>query len=157
VCTGETPEEADEESDTRYLRQTNRITPEHRNLLTGTLKNLVIPIIFSDHHHRPRPSREDLDLLMNHDGPHEIAPTGSVRDVYLNNSYGLLTIESTVVDWIQLPNSEAYYADGDSGTEKLFEALRFALQKLDDDGLVTFSDFDEDDDGMIDAITFFHR
>ena len=93
---------------------------------------------------------------MNNDGPDTLAPTGSVKDFYYNNSYGLLTIESTVVDWVIVPETEAYYADGDSGTTKLFEGLLYALQEVDESGQISFSDFDQDGDNYIDAITFFH-
>jgi hypothetical protein len=82
---------------------------------TGTVKNLVIPIKWSDHTGRTLPSKEDIDVLMNHNGPERRCPTGSVRDVFLENSYGKFELESTVVDWVLMPNSEAFYADGESG------------------------------------------
>ena len=45
VCTGELPHDGDE----RLLKQHGEAKQNRRKLLTGTLKNLVIPIVFSDH------------------------------------------------------------------------------------------------------------
>ena len=51
-----------------------------------------------------------------------IAPTGSVNDVFLANSYGKFRMESIVVGWITVGESEEYYADGRSGLgPRLFE------------------------------------
>jgi len=124
---------------------------------TGVLKNLVINIRFSDHLERALPSVADLDILFNAEGGHtEIAPTGSVKDVFTVNSYGKLLLESTVSDWVTVSKSEDYYADGLHGTtEKLSEALKEALILVQDNG-VNFADFDADEDGRIDAITFLH-
>jgi hypothetical protein len=82
---------------------------------TGNLKNLVVLLEFSDHTPRNVPSMEEIDILMNHDGPHSLCPTGSVKDVFLENSYGKLVLESVVTDWVTLPRSEAHYAGGYSG------------------------------------------
>lgn len=122
---------------------------------SGTLKNLVVMIRWSDHGGRALPSSVDVDILMNNDGPHALAPTGSVRDVYLENSYGSLALDSHVTEWVTSNNTEAYYAAGSSGLVSTFhEALKDALNKVDQ--TVDFRDFDTNGDGLIDAITFLH-
>ncbi|MEW5757494.1 MAG: M6 family metalloprotease domain-containing protein [Pseudomonadota bacterium] len=124
---------------------------------SGTLRNLVVMIRWSDHVGRTIPSEADIDVLMNHNGAHTLAPTGSVRDVYLENSYGVLTIESTVYAWVTVDNTEAYYADNNSGlTTKIHGALTYALNVLDADPAFNFTDFDQDHDNQIDSITFLH-
>ncbi|NNE06783.1 MAG: M6 family metalloprotease domain-containing protein [Xanthomonadales bacterium] len=121
----------------------------------GTVKNLVILVRFSDHTGRTQPSEADIDVLMNAVGGDPVlAPTGSVRDVYLENSYGQMTLDSTITNWTTVSNTEAYYADGDSGTSRLWEALREALD--DADAYINFNDYDTDGDGYIDSITFLH-
>ena len=51
-----------------------------------------------------------------------MAPTGSVNDVFLANSYGKFRLDSTVVPLITVSESEEYYADGKSGlSSKIFE------------------------------------
>ena len=135
--------------------------PQQRRRATstiGTLKNLVILIRFPDHSSRRLPSVDDVDVLMNNEEiDNVLAPTGSLKMKYWENSYGQLTIESTVNEWIQVSKSEAFYADGLSGvgTRRLrfHQALVEALESLEDDGF-NFSDFDTDGDGHIDSITF---
>ena len=128
------------------------------SLTSGTLKNLVGLLRFSDHVSRTVPSNSDVDILMNTlGGDPFLAPTGSVKDYYNEVSYGQLNLDSTVTMWIDLPNTESYYANGESGlTSKTHEALRYALDELNADSTFNFDDFDVDDDGYIDAITFLH-
>lgn len=136
----------------------------HRRTATaqtiGTLKNLVILLKFEDHkdQKRPLPSKEDVTVLMNSENNDPVlAPTGSLKMVYLENSYGQLTIESEVTDWINVSNSEIYYANGRSGIEtqekKFHEALKDALDQLEEDDF-DFTKFDENGDDYIDSITF---
>ena len=122
---------------------------------SGSLKNLVVMIRWSDHGGRAVPTQADVNVLMNGAGPSPQAPTGSVRDIYLENSYGALSLDSTVTAWVTSNNSESYYAGGDSGLTSLIHgALTDALNKVDQ--VVDFRDFDSNGDGLIDAITFLH-
>jgi hypothetical protein len=104
-------------SDESRMLADGTLDDHHRRAIqtTGTIKNLVIPLKWKDHKRRTLPSKNDIDVLMNHAGPEERCPTGSVKDVFLENSYGKLELESTVVDWILMPNTEAFYADSRSG------------------------------------------
>ena len=121
----------------------------------GAVKNLVVLIRFSNHQSRTLPSVADIDILFNAvGGDATLAPTGSVRDVYLENSYGQMQLNSDVSNWIDVTNTEQYYANGQSGDSTLWEALREALDAL--DATVNFNDYDTDNDGQIDAIAFMH-
>ena len=127
---------------------------------TGTLENLVILLRFSDHgpggQDRTLPTPADVSTIMNAvGGDPTLAPTGSVRDYYIESSYGLLTIDSTVVGWFDLPLPEPYYADGASGASTVVHEMISAGLDL-ADAVVDFTDFDSDGDGWIDAITFLH-
>jgi M6 family metalloprotease-like protein len=127
----------------------------------GSVKNLVILCKFSDHvfgtHTR---DRADYDVLFNAVGGHPVlAPTGSVKDYYFETSYGAMTLNSTVVAWVTLPQTEAFYANGTHGREGNFPnnvqgMARDALNLV--DPLVNFADFDTDNDGFVDAIDFIH-
>lgn len=95
-------------------------------------------------------------------------PTGSMRDYYLENSYGQFDVTGVVTVWLRLPQTYAYYVDGQYGegdyphnSQKMVEdALVLA------DPLVDFSQFDNDgpdgvpdsgdDDGFVDALTIIH-
>jgi M6 family metalloprotease-like protein len=124
----------------------------------GTVRNLVVLMRFANHATRPVPSTSQIDVMMNADGGDPVlAPTGSVRDAHLEYSYGQLTLASTVTRWVDLPQTESYYAAGASGlTTRIHEAIRAALDALESDPSFRFRDFDGDHDGQIDAITFLH-
>jgi M6 family metalloprotease-like protein len=123
---------------------------------SGSVKNLVVLIQFSNHVGRALPSSSDIDVLFNAPGGDPVlAPTGSVRDVYLQNSYGQMELNSDVSSWITVSGTEQYYADGVSGDSGLlWEALREALDIL--DSSVDFSQYDANHDGYIDSIAFIH-
>ena len=126
----------------------------------GSVDNLVLLLRFSNHgpagQNRTLPSVANVTTIMNAVGGDPIlAPTGSVRDHYLENSYGQFTIDSTVVGWLDMPDSEVYYANGNSGLTTLtWDLIVDGLEAA--DALVDFSDFDADGNGWIDAITFLH-
>eukprot|EP00639_Heterosigma_akashiwo_P013286 CAMPEP_0206369746 /NCGR_PEP_ID=MMETSP0294-20121207/5488_1 /ASSEMBLY_ACC=CAM_ASM_000327 /TAXON_ID=39354 /ORGANISM="Heterosigma akashiwo, Strain CCMP2393" /LENGTH=885 /DNA_ID=CAMNT_0053816575 /DNA_START=279 /DNA_END=2936 /DNA_ORIENTATION=+ len=125
---------------------------------TGQVKNLVIPILFSDHVGRSLPAQSDIDQIWNVDGGHPVysSSTGaSIREYFLEQSYGQLEVTSTVLDWIEVSNTEAYYGNGNSGLSTLiWDLLTEALTSA--DALVDFSDYDQDGDGYIDMISFMH-
>ena len=122
----------------------------------GDVKNIVILMRFSNHGGRTLPSKSDFGKIFNSPGGDPtLAPTGSVRDVYLENSYGKLRLNSTIYGWVTLPKTEQYYADGNAGRgPKVKEAIRDALELA--DPLINFSGFDKDSDGFVDAIAFVH-
>ena len=127
---------------------------------SGTVKNLVVLCKFSDHTlgvHTRVPG--DYNILFNQvGGDPTLAPTGSVKDLYIENSYNTMTLQSTVTVWVTLPNTETYYANGQDGTGSY---PRNAQKMVEDalnlvDPLVDFSQFDNDLDGYIDAIDIIH-
>ena len=143
-----------------------RINKGHRVLApapsTGNLKNLVVLVRFSDHTNRPNlPTAAEMELVFNHEGSHhKFAPTGSVRDFYNVNSYGKLNLTSTVYGWIDLPETEAYYANGQQGfaTKQYVEALHSAMNDLQQQQQTNLkmSDFDGNNDGKVDMVTLVH-
>lgn len=125
----------------------------------GVIKNLVVMVRFSNHTGRTLPSVSDMEVLFNAPGGDPtLAPTGSIRDVYYENSYGQMTLNSDVNPgiggWITVSNTESYYANGSSGDSTLWLALREALSQL--DAVVDFRDYDADNNGRIDSIAFIH-
>jgi immune inhibitor A len=95
-------------------------------------------------------------------------PTGSMRDYYRENSYDKLDIPGTVSGWYRMPQTYAYYVDGQRG----FGAYPHNAKKLVEDAVaaanpyVDFSQFDNDgpdgvphsgdDDGYVDALFVIH-
>ncbi|KAL7547265.1 hypothetical protein ACHAWF_010583, partial [Thalassiosira exigua] len=131
---------------------------------TGTFKNLVLLLRFSDHADRALPSRSDISRLYNSESStsladvpdDDVAPTGSVREAYLANSHGRLRVETTVVDWIDLPDAEAHYAAGNHGFRRFKDAISAALDVLDARGDFDFAAFDLDENGALDGFGVLH-
>jgi M6 family metalloprotease-like protein len=132
----------------------------------GAKRNaLVILIDFSDKLRSVPP--ENIESLLFSSGTYS---TGSMRDYYRENSYGLLDVQGAVVGWVRSEREYSYYVDGSRGLNfqngdhnargMAEEALRLA------DPLVDFSQFDNDgpdgvpssgdDDGYIDALLIVH-
>lgn len=133
---------------------------------TLVMKNLVLLLLFSDHMDRVLPTREDYEILFNtvdaNPEDHPQCPTGSIRDFFLFNSYGKLDLQSEVFGWIELPETEAYYADGYYGVTGKFqrEGIAYGLymveRQLTEQGRSFREAFDTDDDDWIDGITVIH-
>jgi immune inhibitor A len=95
-------------------------------------------------------------------------PTGSMRDYYLENSYGDFEVVGEVSGWHRMPLDYSYYVDGQRG----FGDYPRNAQKLTEDAVlaadpyVDFSQYDNDgpdgipdsgdDDGYVDALFVVH-
>lgn len=137
---------------------TKRMLQQGMRSSNGSQRNLVILLRFSDHKTRDLPTVNDFNILLNKKGGHpDIAPTGSVRDVYSISSYDQYDLVSTVVGWVDLPETEAYYADGKSGgTSKVEEAFIFGLDRVNKVNGFGFDSFDSDGDNFVDSVVFIH-
>ncbi|KAL7497600.1 hypothetical protein ACHAWT_005678 [Skeletonema menzelii] len=146
----------------RKLFQKQEERANRRQLASeGSLRNLVVLVRFADHIDRMLPSPSEYDILLNGPGGESTtAPTGSVNDVFLTNSYGKFSLQSTVYPWITLSQPESYYGDNKSGVgSRIFEAIREALAFIDSDPTFDISEFNTDydqGDPYIDAITIIH-
>ena len=123
-----------------------------------TKKHLVVLCAFDNHYYHDTDAviadygfdPSDYDILFNAaDGDDVFAPGGSVRDYFKYNTYNQYTFGSTITtEWIKLPGDEVFYA-GD------FDAMvTDALGRLDERDIIDFSNFDDDDDLVVDFITF---
>ena len=123
--------------------------------LTGTMRNLVVLINFSDMViSYPTQNYEDL---FNQIGYTADGAVGSVKDYYLQVSYNALTVQSTVIEPVTLDNGYAYYGANDSFGNDIRprEMVQQALAKLETRGF-DFSTMDGDGDGWIDGLTIIH-
>ena len=153
VATTTTTQDLDEHGLEVYHQETRKLAAA----TIGTVKNLVIPIRFADHGSRSIPTKAQLEVLLNNVGPHStLAPTGSVRDYFLENSYGQFTLDSVVLDWVVSPYTEAQVGGGYSSLKAslIGPFLREALTQV--EAMIDFTEYDLDGDGVIDSITFLH-
>ncbi len=84
--------------------------------------------------------------------------TGSMRDWYLENSYGEVHVVGQVYGWYRMPQDYAYYVDGQRGmgqypqnAQRMVEdALRMA------DEIIDYEDFDNGNNGVVEALFIVH-
>lgn len=77
--------------------------------------------------------------------------TGSFKDYYYENSYGQLTITTTVTAWVTLSKTHDYYGPQSKWGEFAYDAVVAA------NSLVDYSLFDNDGDGTVEGIAIIHQ
>jgi hypothetical protein len=120
--------------------------------LQQPIRSLVLLVRFTDHADRKLPSREDVDRLWNSDQLSEQFPTGSIKRYFYRNSYGLMNLEASVMDWLPSDNTELYYSADKSGlTDEIANSVYPVLQQLDRENY-DFSRHDMNGDMIIDSL-----
>ncbi|CAK8712762.1 MAG: M6 family metalloprotease domain-containing protein [Candidatus Electronema aureum] len=117
---------------------------------TGNRKLLCILIGFTDRSFTK--SKADFENLFNQIKYTTDGATGSVKDYYLENSWGKLNLDVTAAGPYIASNSMAYYG-ADSGASKFPRArdlINEAVNAADTD--VNYADFDNDNDGVVDGV-----
>ncbi|MDA1160135.1 MAG: M6 family metalloprotease domain-containing protein [Planctomycetota bacterium] len=125
---------------------------------SGEIKKLVLLLRFKGHENRKLPLKETYEIVFNRPGGHpEYAKSGSAYDYSREVSYRKMSITTHLVDWIDLPETEQYYANGNSGDmTRIAEGIRYALDYVDQNELVDFRDFDRNGDGYADLFSVLH-
>ncbi|MBU0519111.1 M6 family metalloprotease domain-containing protein, partial [bacterium] len=100
---------------------------------------------------------ESFDSLLYSTG---VYPSGSMNDYFLESSYGAFGVEGEVVGWVMAPENYHYYTWGNNGfasyphnAQKLAEEAVLAADALG----VDFSQYDNDNDGWVDALIIVHQ
>jgi immune inhibitor A len=134
------------------LPQTRGLTPSRavrKRPTTGKLRIMVLLADFADN--EGKRDAKDFSAMLFSKG---IYKTGSMRDFYLENSYGQLDLDGQVIGWLRMPQSYTFYVGSDNGTgafpnnsQKMVEdALTLAAQQID------FKQFDVDGDAFLDGL-----
>lgn len=120
---------------------------------TGEKRGLVILVNFTDTKMKSTSTRQAFDDLFNKKGYSEFNHIGSVRDYFLEQSYGKLTIDFDVVGPYTLSHNMKYYGENDEDYDSdlrpatmVIEALRLA------DGDVDYKNYDWDGNGEVDQV-----
>lgn len=97
-------------------------------------------------------TKEDFDALFNQVGYNVNGATGSVKDYYLENSWGQFDLTVTVAGPYTASNNMAYYGGNDSNDNDSNpdELAREAVLLADND--VDFTQIDNDNNGTVDGI-----
>ncbi len=113
---------------------------------TGTNDMLLILANFNDTY--TTYSQSNFNNLMNQSN---YSGHGSFKDYYFEASYGQLTVNTTVVGWVEVANNHDYYGPQSRWAEFVRDACQAA------DSQVDFSQFDNDGDGDVDGIAVIHQ
>lgn len=117
---------------------------------TGNKRGIVILVNFKDK--EMTCSRDDFDRAFNQTGYSDHGSAGSVRDYFLEQSYGQLTVDFDVVGPYTLNYGMTYYGSNDTdGNDRhpaamVIEAVKAA------DAQVDFSRYDWNGDGQVDQV-----
>lgn len=120
---------------------------------TGNRKLLVILARFSD-----QPFTYAQSAFNNLFNATNYGSTGCFKDYFYEVSYGQLVVTTTVTQVVTLPNTRSYYGANTSGPgsdSKAALAVRHAIQAAYNAG-VSFSPFDNNNDGYIDLVAVIH-
>ena len=134
--------------DMRAKRRTAEAAPS----FIGHKRGLVILVNFSDKKMLASHTKEEFDNLFNQKGYSKNQHIGSVRDYFLDQSYGQLTIDFDVVGPYTLSKPVSYYGENDEdgidkhAAEMAIEAVKLAHAD------VNYSNYDWNGDGCVDQI-----
>ena len=117
---------------------------------TGNRKLLCILIGFTDKSFTK--TQAEFNNLFNQVGYSTGGATGSVKDYYLENSYGQFNLTVDVAGPYTASNTMAYYGgnDGSGNDLRPRELVREAVLLA--DPYVNYADYDNDNDGYVDGI-----
>lgn len=131
-------------------------TPRQMLQTTGTIKPLVILVRFPDHDDRELPSIQDIEQLFVGTTFSDLIPTGSIREYLSKNSYERLSLDVDILEWTVTDQTEAYYSNGQSGLRlETAQSMHAVLDHWQSEG-IDFTNYDADQDGVIDATIMLH-
>lgn len=118
-----------------------------KNPNLGKIKVLVLMIRFTDHEDRELIPKEQVDAFWQ----------TKVPDWLDLNSQGRYSIEPVVINWQTTDNTEIYYSMGMRGIVPELQKMAWPiLDELDNRPNWDWSEFDMDNNGMIDSVVMIH-
>ncbi|MCH8306052.1 MAG: M6 family metalloprotease domain-containing protein [Candidatus Marinimicrobia bacterium] len=88
------------------------------------------------------------------DGPW---PTGTMKEMYLEQSYGQFVVDGTVHGWFDVSKNEAWYTNGTNGLGAEGRAANFVkeLVIISDDS-IDYGQYDNNNDGWVESVIIVH-
>lgn len=136
----------------RSLRGTHNDDP----MTHGERHIPVLLVAFSDLGFTISDPQTNFTHLLNQNGYSDNGGTGSVQDYFIDNSHGAFTPVFDVYGPVTLSQPMSYYGKHAAGANDAHPelALYDAAKIL--DGVVDFSQYDYDSDGMVDMVLFYY-
>ena len=140
----------------RRMNAQRRSLGEQKDPIVGKKKGLVILVAFSDQDFVVDNPQQTYHDFFSKPGYNDYGMTGSVRDYFLDQSYGQLDIEFDVIGPVKLDKPMAYYGapSGNSNDSKPAEMVYDACLKA--DAQVNFADYDWLNQGRLENIVIIY-
>lgn len=117
-------------------------------------RSLVVLVEFQDVSFTVKDPKDYFTRQLNEPGFSDYGGYGSALDYYIDASNGLYAPQFDVLGPVKISKNASYFAGmGDKSMELL---IKEALTELHDNGEVDFSDYDLDEDGIIDTVFFYY-
>ncbi|MDE6696351.1 MAG: M6 family metalloprotease domain-containing protein [Muribaculaceae bacterium] len=117
-------------------------------------RSLVVLVEFQDVPFTVENPKEYFTRQLNERGFSDYQASGSAIDYYLASSNGLYEPQFDVYGPVKVSNNASFYAGmGDVSMKSLIEE---SLTQLHDSGEVDFSNYDLDEDGIVDTVFFYY-
>lgn len=123
---------------------------------SGEHQSLVILVEFSDNNFTIENPKEFYTRILNEPGFCDYGANGSARDFFISNSNGIFVPQFDVYGPVKLDKPYSYYGRNNMwGNDSYpFEMVVEACELLDEE--IDFSQYDRDEDGLIDNIYIFY-
>ena len=128
----------------------DNMPPKSEKAVTGLYKTLCAFVQFPGKFMIK--SMIEFEGLMNQLG-YTANGTGSVRDFFKETSYNQFDLIVTLCGVYTAPNNQSYYA-GNDGTQRCNELGRWLAQQVAAEPHINFSDYDSNNDGVVDGFHF---
>lgn len=124
-----------------------------QNPVSGDKKGLVILVNFPEKTLNSKHREEFYDRFFNEEGFSEAGNVGSVHDYFYENSYGQFNLTFDIYGPVYVSNSIQYYGKNNSSGYDSYpaELVAEACTLVDELG-ADFTQYDWDDDGMVDQV-----
>ncbi len=117
-------------------------------------RSLVVLVEFQDVDFTVENPKEYFTRQLNEPGFSDYGGKGSALDYYLDASNGLYSPQFDVYGPVKVSQNAAYFKDMNSTAMSLL--IKESLTALHDAGEIDFSNYDFDDDGVVDTVFFYY-
>lgn len=158
IRTGQAPTEA--EIIARRAASTKRNTAAQSNLFKRRIgsapisKGIVILVNYNDVQFKAENSRDEMWEMLNGENYTYNGATGSVRQYYIDQSYGQFEPTFDVFGPVTLSNNMAYYGGNDryGNDSRVGQMVKEAVIAAKEQYNIDFSEYDGDGDGYVDFV-----
>ncbi len=150
------PESFIKKAEQKRVHAFNASLPKRNFPKVGSPKSVVILVNFANLDFVVDNAQDAFSKLLNEKGYSKNGGTGSARDYFVDNSMGVFSPDFDVLGPYTLPNNYEFYGANDTNGDVNAPQMIVDACKLADDAGVDFSQYDTDNDGLIDNVFVYY-